>query len=181
MTFSSGTGLHQRASLPARVAGSSNEGYVDDKTAESSFARETDDSKLELGIHTTDADDAQLIKKGSFKAHWSKLKRRLSLDTEHFEKHTFDDNEILPDELEYIEGGEIVHAEAPPSPGYQAASKHSLGPLKEEKESEKINLSESKSYDSEMSDRSRSSHSMKHGNTKSPNESLTPVSSETKL
>lgn len=138
--FSSGTGLHQRASLPGSSAGTSNDGFTDDVKAQDSSHGETgvDESRVDFGNHASDADDVRLVKKNSFKTRWGKLKRRLSLETEHIDSPSFDGNEILPDELEYIEGGDIV----PSSPRFDRASKHSLGTLLEEKDSDKTKKAE---------------------------------------
>ena len=89
-----------------------------------------------------------LIKKNSIKAKWGKLKRRLSIEVDHIDSVSFDDNELLPDELEYIEGGDIVHAELAHSPSYDA-SKHTLGTLVEEKE---LKSSEPKSSEQKSSE-----------------------------
>lgn len=129
---------------------------------------------------SSESDDERLIKKSSFKSRWGRLKRRLSLEIDHIDSPSFDDNEILPDELEYIEGGDIVHSEAPQSPAYDH-SRHSLGPLIEEKESERPKSAENKSNNSEMTDRSKLSHSTNHGSPNKTTKSLTPVSFETRM
>ena len=118
------------------VTGKQNDAFTDEIKADTSHSESiVDESRIEIGMrrNSTDSEDARLIKKNSIKAKWGKLKRRLSIDVDHIDSVSFDDNEILPDELEYIEGGDIVHAEMPPSPAYDA-SKHTLGPLVEEKE-----------------------------------------------
>ena len=166
--------------MPSGIAGSSNEGFITERTADQPPIEEADESKVELGLNAPDADEIQLIKKNSFKARWGKLKRRLSLDTEQIDKHTLDDNEILPDDLEYIDGGEIVHAEVPPSPVSQQASKHSLEPLAEEKDAEKAKGSENKSNNSEQSEMRRRSQSPRHSSITGRSH-LSPKSSETRL
>ena len=171
--------MHQRASLPALVSGKNNDAYTDDIKAETSSHSESilDEARIDIGIHrdSTDAEDARLIKKNSIKTKWGKLKRRLSIEMDHIDSVSFDDNEILPDELEYIEGGEIVHAEVPPSPAYDA-SKHTLGPLVEENETK---TPKDKSNNSAISLlRSRLTRTTSHEN---PLLSRNPATIETKM
>lgn len=80
---------------------------------------------------------------------WSRLKRRLSSDHTHSgthgepSTHAFESTEILPDDLEYIEGGDIVQEHLPHHVESNASqsesresnqpSKHSLFPVEEER------------------------------------------------
>lgn len=82
---------------------------------------------------------------------WSRLKRRLSSDHTHTgssftesSAHSFESTDILPDDLDYIEGGDIVQEHAPHHAGssstqvtkdlnVNAQTKHSLFPVEEER------------------------------------------------
>ena len=176
--------MHQRASLPAvSISGKQNEAFMDEAKTDSTRSDSiVDESRIEIGMRraSMDSDESRLIKKNSIKTKWGKLKRRLSIEVDHIDSVSFDDNELLPDELEYIEGGDIVHAELAHSPSYDA-SKHTLGTLVEEKEpkSSEQKSSEDKSNNALSLLRSRLTRTTSHDSPLLPRQASKTV--ETKM
>lgn len=92
---------------------------------------------------------------------WKSLKRRLSADTSNRHDlesfaHAFRSTEILPDDLEYIEGGDIFHDNLPhheevseePSASSQTSSNHILTTVAEEQTTvEEYNSNENNATD----------------------------------
>ncbi|KAL4225679.1 Sodium/hydrogen exchanger 10 [Mactra antiquata] len=138
---------------------------------------------------------------------WKHLKRRLSADSTNrpnFESfaNAFRSTEILPDDLEYIEGGDIVRDPLPHHddvfedhpPTSQTSSQHILTTVKEEVTSNDLsNANENNASDGgttanastqkvsfNMLGKSQTSPSNKSSGLKSPTK-LTPVSSDTKF
>lgn len=155
--FSSyGAGLHQKLSAPVSLCGQSNRSFVQEHTPEASSSSSGDshstaeECKVDIKVKSSDNElktSPSLQRRLS--SRWSRLKRRLSSDHSHTgsqsesSTHTFESTEILPDDLEYIEGGDIVQEHLPhheesdlsqsSSKDTNQSSKHTLFPVEEEK------------------------------------------------
>ncbi|XP_053385039.1 sodium/hydrogen exchanger 10-like isoform X1 [Mercenaria mercenaria] len=154
---SHGYPLQQRSSAPISLVGSSNRGYVTERSPEASASSSGDshstaeEGKVDIKLHSPVKElSASPSLQRRLSSGWSRLKRRLSSDHTHTGSHTdssafsFESTEILPDDLDYIEGGDIVQEHAPHASSstsqstqdLNAPSKHSLFPVEEENSNE---------------------------------------------
>ncbi|XP_060556352.1 sodium/hydrogen exchanger 10-like isoform X2 [Ruditapes philippinarum] len=149
--------LQHRTSVPISLDGRSNRGYSPERTEISASSSSGDshstaeEGKVDIKLHSPGKDlSSSPSLQRRLSTGWSRLKRRLSSDHTHTGSsttessvHSFESTEILPDDLDYIEGGDIVQEHAPHHVGtsssqihdsnVNAQARHSLFPVEEEK------------------------------------------------
>jgi len=129
--------LHQRASSPIDSFIDKNDGPNPQSSSSGDSGSTVDECKVDIRLGSQHS----LARKPS---RWERIKRKLSSDHTHdahgVSNHSFENTEILPDDLEYIEGGDIVHSETHDTPLSARPSidrsHHVLSPVSEERSTE---------------------------------------------
>ncbi|XP_052797553.1 sodium/hydrogen exchanger 10-like isoform X2 [Mya arenaria] len=140
---SSGTGLHQRASSPLDAFSTHSNSLVNHVGPQSSSSGSSGDSHSTADEFKVDLNFGSPLR-GQKSSRWERLKRRLSSDSAHgqpgnISAHSFESTEILPDDFEYIEGGDIVHSDSHQHVDRSSTSmgldrEHVLTPVQEERQ-----------------------------------------------